>query len=693
MIGWSLFWYTAENGRGLFIFGLFIIAAALFGTSWSLRSTRAFVWTAVVILILVLTANIERIAPPDDRFDLMVSFQYHRIVTVALVPALTALFMISGRAAGTMVVSGCLPMLIFVMVGNPVSPNEADPFRLVMIGMTIGFMLLVGQTHYITRPRGSRVTPLHGGEIAGRLCFVLASLVLTAAIAIPVEPYVTEGMRWLYRQRLLRPSTDSSQGTFYLNLAAPPGGFADRMRPLLSIKSPVPPGYLRQTVYRDLTSGKWAQRSMEKDNINLSVDADKLSYRLDPDAEVTNAMPWHVRVLGRRWRMGSNLPQHTVGLKLPATQAIRLNPDDNIYWQNDVAPNVYELRVKNYPSPTAADLPGATVGPARPSAYTRITGKPDIAETDPRYLVIHNDVKTNVAEWVSLVPELAGAATSFQKINAVALFFHTAVNYDIRGPPLRGRSELAAFMAERKGHCTLFASAATLVLRQSGIPARVVGGFLVSERHPVTGDWVVRERDAHAWCEAWDAEARGWRRVEATPSSGLPVDYPPPGLIRAWLEAGLIGWKGALDYMRNANPLVWLANTGASAYLAIEAFARTTQGLVTMAVIFLAIVILFAWRRQREVSLTQTERLRADLISAMEQLERRVAGAVLRRATGETWTEWIQRTNPGPDVAEHISRYQNLRYQPVIDLPAAQMLIKQLRSTAARSKRRSTAKS
>lgn len=67
----------------------------------------------------------------------------------------------------------------------------------------------------------------------------------------------------------------------------------------------------------------------------------------------------------------------------------------------------------------------------------------------------------------------------------------------------------------RAGHCELFASAMVLLARAEGIPARVVGGYRVSEVNPLTGRTVVRDRNAHAWVEAWVDGA--WRRWDPTP--------------------------------------------------------------------------------------------------------------------------------------------------------------------------------
>jgi hypothetical protein len=86
----------------------------------------------------------------------------------------------------------------------------------------------------------------------------------------------------------------------------------------------------------------------------------------------------------------------------------------------------------------------------------------------------------------------------------------------------------------RRGHCELFASALTLMLRRQDIPARLVVGFYGAEPNKLTGGFMVRAKNAHAWVEAYlrpgdcsqemfdDGEAGvggAWRILDPTPLS------------------------------------------------------------------------------------------------------------------------------------------------------------------------------
>jgi hypothetical protein len=54
-----------------------------------------------------------------------------------------------------------------------------------------------------------------------------------------------------------------------------------------------------------------------------------------------------------------------------------------------------------------------------------------------------------------------------------------------------------------------------ILMRALDVPARIVTGYQGGEINPVDGFWTVRQRDAHAWAEVWQAGS-GWIRVDPT---------------------------------------------------------------------------------------------------------------------------------------------------------------------------------
>jgi hypothetical protein len=90
------------------------------------------------------------------------------------------------------------------------------------------------------------------------------------------------------------------------------------------------------------------------------------------------------------------------------------------------------------------------------------------------------------------------------------------------------RPATECLLQEEKGFCSYYAMTMAAVLRQLGIPTRIVHGYLpgVAEGD---GRWTVPLQAAHAWVEVW-FERAGWVRFDPTPElerfNGTPTDLP-----------------------------------------------------------------------------------------------------------------------------------------------------------------------
>ncbi len=83
-------------------------------------------------------------------------------------------------------------------------------------------------------------------------------------------------------------------------------------------------------------------------------------------------------------------------------------------------------------------------------------------------------------------------------------------------PGVYGRNTADEFWFDRKeGFCEHIASSFVVLMRALDIPARIVTGYQGGELNPVDGFWTVRQSDAHAWTEVWQA-GLGWVRVDPT---------------------------------------------------------------------------------------------------------------------------------------------------------------------------------
>lgn len=114
-------------------------------------------------------------------------------------------------------------------------------------------------------------------------------------------------------------------------------------------------------------------------------------------------------------------------------------------------------------------------------------------------------------------------------VDKVAAYIRNAASYNLLYDRKLDEEEniaLAFLGGYREGVCRHFATAATLLYRSLGIPARYVVGFAADV---TAGDiTAIKGADAHAWVEVY-VEGFGWRYVEVT---GSPAARPPepPGI-------------------------------------------------------------------------------------------------------------------------------------------------------------------
>jgi transglutaminase-like putative cysteine protease len=116
-----------------------------------------------------------------------------------------------------------------------------------------------------------------------------------------------------------------------------------------------------------------------------------------------------------------------------------------------------------------------------------------------------------------------GARTPWQYVLNIDSYLEKGFRYTENPPkPAPGREPLDAFLIDDKaGYCQHFSGAMTLLLRMGGIPARVASGFSPGGYQKRSGEWVVRDTDAHSWVEAWFDDI-GWVALDPTPP-GTPA--------------------------------------------------------------------------------------------------------------------------------------------------------------------------
>jgi protein-glutamine gamma-glutamyltransferase len=128
-----------------------------------------------------------------------------------------------------------------------------------------------------------------------------------------------------------------------------------------------------------------------------------------------------------------------------------------------------------------------------------------------------------------------GATTPSEKAVALETHLRGEYAYDLSAPPRSGDPIDDFLFVSRRGHCEFYSTAMVLLLRELGIPARNVTGFIGGTYNRFGRFYVVRQGDAHSWVEAF-LPNRGWQTFDPTP----PADAAPKGQF-----------SGALAIMRD----------------------------------------------------------------------------------------------------------------------------------------------
>jgi protein-glutamine gamma-glutamyltransferase len=117
-------------------------------------------------------------------------------------------------------------------------------------------------------------------------------------------------------------------------------------------------------------------------------------------------------------------------------------------------------------------------------------------------------------------------------------YLETNYSYSLEPGGKNGEDPVNNFLFHsKKGYCEHFATSMVLLLRATGVPARLVSGFHGGEWNEYGGYYTVRAQDAHTWVEAYIKNS-GWVRFDPTPPA--PIEQ----------KSVLFGVAGLVDYLR-----------------------------------------------------------------------------------------------------------------------------------------------
>jgi hypothetical protein len=302
--------------------------------------------------------------------------------------------------------------------------------------------------------------------------------------------------------------------------------------------------------------------------------------------------------------------------------------------------------------------------------YQEFTGKPTDA-----YLQ-GPEAKTEV--WTLAHQIVAGAQSPREKVQRVIAYLQNNCTYslnpkrDEQFPPLED-----FLLHSREGYCEHFATAAALLLRRSGVPTRLVSGFLQGEWNSLGRYFMVRQRDAHTWIESYLPD-QGWVSFDPTPASPTTAFFPVVSTFYRYYDFLKLNWnRYVIQYSRRDQIRVLLSFRqqlmGLRLFPSTSPLRRAREKTAQSPLYFLAVlaclsgILLIAWifnkRKKRAFALQDVGTLPSEISFYIRMLKILEKKKIPKRAC-ETPAEFANRVRQeGGSFSPWLEKLTSLYYR------------------------------
>lgn len=295
------------------------------------------------------------------------------------------------------------------------------------------------------------------------------------------------------------------------------------------------------------------------------------------------------------------------------------------------------------------------------------------------YAVVREDARRVIGD----------AASPYVAVNRIETYLRNSGNgfvYDEAPPfPVDGAPPLVDFLTNtQRGFCQHFAGSMALMLRSVGIPARIAVGYTPGRLDPESKRYVVLDRDAHSWVEAY-LPGVGWVDFDPTPGRAVanrasvssnrydppPADDPAqPQVSQQPVEPVPDAGQQAAPPRRPEPQPTTVPETPTATGTdggAIDPWAVAGGGALVL------LVLPGAVRGIRRTRLRRSGDERSRVLGAVRDLEsalRRTGIAPPEEGDARERAAWL-RTHAGLDAARLYALAQSARYAPARPAPGA----------------------
>jgi len=414
------------------------------------------------------------------------------------------------------------PLLEVLAVASATSARSAHPVW--FAAAAVGFLLiLLAGTRLQDAAWGPSVDGSAGRLGGGRRMAVTGILAaLIVPLLLPAVP--TNLLAEATHHNGNGNGTGNGSGQVVLNSLASLRGSLQRPATTLLFQVHVKPGdepfYVRQVVDDEFTNDGWRPSTDQLDQA-VSTPLSNETYPIEPKNTSPSAVlnfpieaTFTIKALG-----GNSLP-------------LLANPEhlrtDGGSWNLLTATASGVSLRRNLVYTESVQQPAPTLEQLRAAPHW--TGSGDQA-MDDRF----EKLPPQPAEVVQLAQRLtAGVNSDYDKARAISDYFSNGKNgfvYSLTASGSDSPNALVSFLTKKAGYCQQYAAAAAVLMREAGLPTRVVVGY--THRTPDgNGSFNVTTADAHAWVEVYFTGI-GWIPFDPTPLIGpdatrqLPLPWAP----------------------------------------------------------------------------------------------------------------------------------------------------------------------
>jgi len=658
MLLWVSWWYCMPSTPGVFVLTAIFALTAVSMSKTFKKNSRWYIWSWLIITILCIIVNITKLVPADG--DVMSGdYLTNRFVIVFYAYALVSIFYCSGRLRITSIAACCMPMVMTVLWESSAS-QLTDLMKQIFLWIFILLFVLMDDLVQSTRAMKFSETGIRLKENIFRWTKYVVIIVIAILVSPKVElsAYKFQDFVLGFDIGFLNSNAINRQSEYMYLGASLPANFHKREKLILLISADRTPGYLREDVYVKYEKGQWYKGVNTTNQINyinqLSFsESDELVYTLSQYEENTQNV-WNIEVIS---------PGYISAICLPG-KALTLSSDDSSF--------TIDANGAVYPEESNVKPDRYKISVADRGVFEGVQQIPESFDTKT-YLNIASNISEVVDEWVKSCEGLKDADSVDQAVSSLQDYFVKNFKYEMR-IRLEKSQPLVDFMKKKQGYCIHFASATALMLRSCGIPSRVVGGFVCYEWNPWIKRFVVREREGHAWVEAWDSSKNRWIRVETTPPAGIPDSNANPSTFRLAIDWFVFWWTNLLYTLGKADVFGIAADILTTIFLFIWQFLISIKGLLTLIIIGLFIL---RQKLKNKEQKSADDALREQLTATMCNIANKMVDEHLRRLEAESWDLWLIRIKDTlnskiyAELSDLIEGYQTIRYQKHLDHPKA----------------------